>query len=337
MTIMINYIFLIFFLNSIFFIFLDKIAVYYNLYDLPDFKRKIHSKPIPLLGGLLIILNLFLILIINFFYENILDKDFFIISFSYYYMYLALLAFFLVGFIDDKFQISPNKKLLFMIIFIILLIYFDETVLVKTINFSFINYKLSLGIYSYPLTILCFMLFINAFNMIDGINGQAISYAIFIFFVFLLNNILINFSILLIISFLFYLILNLTNKTYLGDSGSLLIGFLIAYIFVKTNNISDGNIFYSDEIFLIMLIPGIELVRVAFTRIIKKQHAFSADSSHIHHILIKNLSFVRSYFIIQILLIFPYIFYLITKTFFISLCVSVALYTLLIIFFKKNT
>ena len=179
---MINYIFLFFILNSIFFIFLDKIAVYYNLYDLPDFERKIHSKPIPLLGGLLINLNLFLILIINYFYENILDKDFFTISFSYCYMYLALLAFFLVGFIDDKFQISPNKKLLFMIIFIILLIYFDETVLVKTINFSFINYKLSLGIYSYPLTILCFMLFINAFNMIDGINGQAVSYATFIFF-----------------------------------------------------------------------------------------------------------------------------------------------------------
>ncbi len=72
---MINYIFLFFILNSIFFIFLNKIAFYYNLYDLPDFKRKIHSKPIPLLGGLLIILNLFLILILNYFYENILDKN----------------------------------------------------------------------------------------------------------------------------------------------------------------------------------------------------------------------------------------------------------------------
>lgn len=333
---MINYIFLFFILNSIFFIFLNKIAFYYNLYDLPDFKRKIHSKPIPLLGGLLIILNLFLILILNYFYENILDKNFFTTQFSYLGMYLALLSFFLLGFIDDKYQISSNKKLLFMIIFIILLIHFDETVLLTKINFSFINYKLSLGVYSYPLTILCFMLFINAFNMIDGINGQAISYATFIFFLFLFNNILMNFSILLIISFLFYLILNFSNKTYLGDNGSLSIGFLIAYIFVKTNNISDGQIFYSDEIFLIMLIPGLELVRVAFTRIIKKQHPFSADSSHIHHMLIKNINFVKSYFIIQILLIFPYIFYLITKTFLISLCVSLALYTLLIIFFKKK-
>ena len=57
-TLMINYIFLFFILNLIFFIFLNKIAFYYNLYDLPDFKRKIHSKPTPLLGGLLIILNL---------------------------------------------------------------------------------------------------------------------------------------------------------------------------------------------------------------------------------------------------------------------------------------
>jgi UDP-GlcNAc:undecaprenyl-phosphate GlcNAc-1-phosphate transferase len=136
---MINYIFLFFILNSIFFIFLNKIAVYYNLYDLPDYKRKIHSKPIPLLGGLLIILNLFLILISNFFYENILDKNFFITQFSYWCMYLALFFFFLLGFIDDKYQISPNKKLLFMITFIILLIHFDETVLLTKINFSFIN------------------------------------------------------------------------------------------------------------------------------------------------------------------------------------------------------
>lgn len=334
---MINYIFIFFILNSIFFIFVNKIAVYYNLYDLPDFKRKIHSKPIPLLGGFLIVLNLFLMLILNSFYENILDKNFFTTQMSYWYMYLALLFFFLLGFIDDKYQISANKKLLSMIIFITLLIYFDETVLLTKINFSFTNYKLSFGTYSYPLTILCFMLFINAFNMIDGINGQAISYAIFIFFLFLLNNILINFSILLIIAFLFYLILNFSNKTYLGDNGSLSIGFLIAYIFVKTNNIYDGQIFYSDEIFLIMLIPGLELIRVAFTRMIKKLHPFSADSSHIHHMLIKNINFVKSYFIIQILLIFPYIFYLITKTFFISLCVSLVLYSFLIIFFKKST
>lgn len=336
MNFMINYIFLFFILNSIFFIFVNKIAVYYNLYDLPDFKRKIHSKPIPLLGGFLIVLNLFLMLILNSFYENILDKKFFTIPISHLYMYLTLLFFFLLGFFDDKYQISPNKKLLLMIIFIIFLIYFDETVLLTKINFSFINYKLSFGVYSYPLTILCFMLFINAFNMIDGMNGQAISYAIFIFFLFICNNILMNFSILLLISFLFYLILNFSNKTYLGDSGSLLIGFLIAYIFLKTNNISDGQIFYSDEIFLIMLIPGLELVRVAFTRIIKKQHPFSADSTHIHHMLIKNINFVKSYFTIQILLIFPYIFYLVTKTFFISLCVSLAIYTLLIIFFNKK-
>ena len=60
------------------------------------------------------------------------------------------------------------------------------------------------------------------------------------------------------------------------------------------------------------------------------------NNSDIGILLIKNINFVKSYFIIQILLIFPYIFYLITKTFFISLCVSLILYTLLIIFFKKK-
>jgi UDP-GlcNAc:undecaprenyl-phosphate GlcNAc-1-phosphate transferase len=251
-------------------------------------------------------------------------------------MYLILFLFFALGFIDDKYQISPNKKLLLMIILIALLIYFDETVLIKKINFSFVNYKLSFGIFSYPFTILCFLLFINAFNMIDGINGQSISYAVFIFFLFILNDILINFSILISISLLFYLILNFSNKTYLGDNGSLLIGFLIAYIFVKTNNILDGQKFFSDEIFLIMLIPGFEIVRVAFTRLIMKRHPFSADTLHLHHMLIKRINFVKSYFVMQTLFILPYILYFITKFFFTSFLISLVFYILLIFSLTKN-
>ena len=74
----------------------------------------------------------------------------------------------------------------------------------------------------------------------------------------------------LIISLIFILILNFNNKTYLGDSGSLFLGFLIAFIFIKSYNL--GNKFYADEIFLIMSIPGYELLRLSIERIIKKDY-----------------------------------------------------------------
>ena len=313
-----NSFFLILILNLIFCLFLNYIKTYYNLYDFPDFKRKIHRQKVPLLGGFLILLNLLVILILNIFNENILNKNFFLISYSYLLMYLTLILFFILGFVDDKYKVNANNKLILSIAFIFILIYFDQTLILNVLEFSFTEFKLFLGIYSIPFTILCFVLFINAFNMIDGINGQAMSYALFIILLFIQKNILTDFFILLSISFFIYLILNFLNKTYLGDSGALLVSFLISYIFVKNNNSVIIHKFYSDEIFLIMLVPGFELVRVAITRIIKKKHPFSADNLHLHHILIKNLGYVKSYFIIQILFFFPYFFYLVLNDFFIS-------------------
>ena len=102
--------------------------------------------------------------------------------------------------------------------------------------------------------------------------------------------------------------MNYKKKIFLGDSGSLLLSFLLGTMIIKSYNTNLG-IFYADEIFLIMMIPGLELLRLAVFRIFKKKHPFVADNEHIHHYLLKKYSFLKTTLIIQSLYILPIIIY----------------------------
>ena len=310
-------------------IFSNRISKIYNLFDKPDFVRKIHKLPVPLLGGLFLILNLLLIIFINKYIFLVFTNNYF----SEYELLVFLclcLFFFLLGFYDDKRNLSANYKLLMMAIAILLLIFTDKDLLIENLIFSFSENNFNLGIFSYFVTLLCFLLFINAFNMLDGINGQSASYLIFIFLILILKNVLVLFSTLMIINLFFFLILNFKNKAYLGDSGTLLAGYLISYIFVRNYNININKDFFVDEIFLIMSIPGYELLRLAIKRILEKKHPFKGDQSHIHHLLCNKFDVKIAYFIVQLLLIFPYGIYFFSKSFYISVLSSIFLYSLII-------
>jgi UDP-GlcNAc:undecaprenyl-phosphate GlcNAc-1-phosphate transferase len=310
-------------------IFSNRISKIYNLFDKPDFVRKIHKLPVPLLGGLFLILNLLLIIFINKYIFLVFTNNYF----SEYELLVFLclcLFFYLLGFYDDKRNLSANYKLLMMAIAILLLIFTDKDLLIKNLIFSFSENNFNLGIFSYFVTLLCFLLFINAFNMLDGINGQSASYLIFIFLILILKNVLVLFSTLMIINLFFFLILNFKNKAYLGDSGTLLAGYLISYIFVKNYNININKDFFVDEIFLIMSIPGYELLRLAIKRILEKKHPFKGDQSHIHHLLCNKFDVKIAYFTVQLLLIFPYGIYFFSKSFYISVLSSIFLYSLII-------
>ena len=93
--------------------------------------------------------------------------------------------------------------------------------------------------------------------MFDGINCQVGFYSILIFAIIFSKNILPVLCLVLIISLLFFLILNFKGKLFLGESGILILAFIISYIFIKSSNI-DNN-FFLDEIFIIMALPGIDM------------------------------------------------------------------------------
>ena len=167
--------------------------------------------------------------------------------------------------------------------------------------------------------------------MLDGINGQASSYSVFILIIFVLSKIDLYF---LLIPLLFFLIFNLKGKMFLGDSGTMLVGFIISYFFIKTAN--SYEIFFSDEIFLIMMIPGFELLRLAVTRIIKKKHPFKPDTNHIHHYVQKKFDFKKTFFIVQIVLTLPFISYLLLDNIILSFIIGSSVYISVIKLFTKN-
>jgi len=330
---MISFLFFIIVINLILILFFNPLSNFYNQFDYPDSKRKIHSKPVSLLGGTFVIINIFFVIFFDKLFFSIINYKIFK-SFTDVYIFLFLsFAFFLLGFFDDKFNISANKKLFLTFSFLNILLYFDNSLLIKDLNFSFFYKEIDLKNFSYFFTILCFLLFINAFNMLDGINGQAATYSLFLFFILLNKQILPVFLICLTITLFSFLFLNFKNKTYLGDSGSLTLGFILSYLFVKSYSI---NTFYADEIFLIMSIPGYELLRLSIERIIKKKHPFNGDNLHMHHLLIKKLKFFKTFILLQLLLICPYLLYRLSSSFYFSFFLSLFAYFLLMIKFNQK-
>ena len=89
--------------------------------------------------------------------------------------------------------------------------------------------------------------------MFDGINLQSSSYSLIILISILVIYKFNLFILVLIIYFLFFSYLNVNNKSFLGDNGSLLVSFIIGFIFIKLYN---GKILnFSDEVVLFMLLP----------------------------------------------------------------------------------
>jgi UDP-N-acetylmuramyl pentapeptide phosphotransferase/UDP-N-acetylglucosamine-1-phosphate transferase len=319
--------------NLVIFYFYKPIANIYNLYDKPDFERKIHKKKIPLLGGLFLLLNLSLIILLNLIYPKILDSFFFGNTKNFLSFFFISILFYFLGFFDDKFKLSANFKLITMVIFLSFALFLDKDILLKNLNFAYFNFTLNLSSYSYFFTVFCFLLFINAFNMIDGINGQASTYFLFIMLLFLSKAILIYLVLALAVYALFFLKLNFKDKTFLGDSGSLPLAFIISYLFIKSYNL--GYKFSVEEIFLIMSVPGYELLRLAISRILNKKHPFEADNLHLHHLILKKKNFLKTFLIVQFLLTFPYILLHLSNSFLFSLFVNLFMYVMTVIYFKR--
>ena len=304
-----------------------------GVYDIPDKKRKIHSRPVPLIGGLILYINILVFIIINYFLDvkilNIFTDTAQLLSFL-----VIITSFFILGRIDDKKDLNSLLKFSIMTIFLIASIILDKELLIKNLNISFIDKSLYLGNFSYFFTILCFLLFINAFNMLDGINGQAATYTALIFLILIFRDIFPMFLTLLTFILVVYIFYNLKNLMFLGDSGSLIIGFLISYICIKAYN--RGYIIYPDEIYLIMFIPGYELLRLFIKRISLRRNPFTADRNHMHHYLLKKFSLLNTFLIMQILFFSPIFSFLIIKNTYISVFISLLFYLLLLILLTKK-
>jgi UDP-N-acetylmuramyl pentapeptide phosphotransferase/UDP-N-acetylglucosamine-1-phosphate transferase len=162
----------------------------------------------------------------------------------------------------------------------------------------------SIGDLSFFWTFLCFLLFINAFNFFDGLNLQSagLIYSICIFFLY--KNIFFDFFAVIFIANTVFLYLNYHSKTFLGNSGSFFLPFLLSAFFISSYNNTPSLM--ADEIVVLMIIPGWDLLRLFFLRIIHKKNPMTSDNNHIHHYLIKKFSQTRSAMIVQSLIWIPF-------------------------------
>ena len=293
-------------INFSIFTFYRYIESFIKIFDSPDKIRKFHIKKISVLGGLLVYFNILASTLFLF----ISGKKAWLFNFTEFkfIIFIIFLSFvFFLGLYDDKFKISPNNKLIILSLILLIFLFVCPEFLVNVIKFSFLQTTIQLKSFSLFFTLICFLLFINAFNMLDGINLQVGFYTAINLLYFFTFNQDILFLTTIFIPIVFYLLLNYKNKTFLGDGGAYLLSFILSCFFLKNYN---SNYILADNILIFMLYPGLEIIRLFFLRLINNRHPFSADRNHLHHYLIQKIGFLKTFLVIQFLMAIPIILYL---------------------------
>ena len=265
-------------INFLILFLISKISYNLNLVDEPN-KRKIHLRPTAYTGGIgLCLIYLMGILLFDFSSEklNLILSIAFLIG--------------IVGFVDDKYNLNVGGKLSLQVIPIIYLIIIENLSLNHMGNYNY--FKLELNSFSIPFTLLAILFLINSFNYFDGLDGVlsflTISTLGILFFLTPNENIKL-FLIIILIPILIFLCFNFSifklPKLFLGDSGSLLLGFIIAFTLIY---LSIQKIIHPILLAFSISIFVYEFLSVNLIRLKNKKNIFSAGQDHLHHLLFKN-------------------------------------------------
>tara|TARA_Y100000590_G_C15528792_1_gene942324 strand:- start:131 stop:1069 length:939 start_codon:yes stop_codon:yes gene_type:complete len=270
-----------------------------DFYDKPN-ARKIHNSKVFNTGG--IIIYFFYLIIVNFFEFN--HNIELIISIGFFIC--------LIGFIDDRINLNPSIKIIFIIIPSAYLI-LNGINITDLGNYEYIG-TLNLGKFQLPFLILATGLLINATNYIDGVDGLLLTFFICClgYYIYLIEEPNTIYLIkLLLVPVIFNLILNLLStkikfKFFSGNTGSLFIGFFVSFLTIELY-----NSFEVHPVYLIwpLWYPVYDFLFVSTNRAILKKSIFSADNSHLHHkILItfkkNHLKTILLFFILNISIIY---------------------------------
>lgn len=248
-----------------------------NLVDIPN-KRKKHVSPTAYTGGLAISFAYVVSLLLF----DIGQKLNLIMSISF------LMA--IVGFVDDKYHLNIGGKLSLQIIPIVYLIFIENFNLQQIGDYNFVN--LELNSFSIPFTLLSVIFLINSFNYFDGVDGTLtfISISTLAILFFLISDETITmFLITMLVPLCIFLFFNFAifklPKLFLGDSGSLLLGFIVSFllIYLANNNIVHPILLaWSIQIFVY------EFTSINLIRLKNKKDPFVAGLDHLHHVLIRK-------------------------------------------------
>ena len=266
-----------------------------KLFDEPN-SRRVHNLQIPTLGGVAIFAG-FTVSAGSFISYSLVP--------SLQYILVACIIIFFIGMKDDILVIAPLKKLFGQIA--------AALVLIIPGNVKFTSIHGFMGIYSleflpYPeliswlLTLFVIIVITNSLNLIDGIDGLAatvgmMSTVFFGMWFFISGNI--EYSLLsaavfgTLLVFFKYNVFGGKNKIFMGDTGSLIVGLLLAVQVILFN---EKNIGYTSAFsiksapavsFAVLIVPLYDTLRVFIIRMIRGRSPFKADKNHLHHCLLK--------------------------------------------------
>jgi UDP-GlcNAc:undecaprenyl-phosphate GlcNAc-1-phosphate transferase len=286
-----------------------RIAQSLKMFDQPN-GRSSAQHAVPTLGGIAIFLGFIL--------SATIGVDGYIFP-GLTAIFTAVLLMFFVGLKDDILNISAYKKITAQLITAAILIFLAK------IRFTNLHGFLGIEEISYMqgvvLTAFVMIVFINAYNLVDGIDGLAAGLSIFATTVFGVwfficghfEYAVLSFSLVgALTGFFFYNVYGIKNKIFMGDTGSLILGTILSIIVIKFNELNvDQTAPYAIASapavsFAILIYPLVDTLRVFIIRILHKRSPFSPDKNHLHHRLL-TLGFSHkeaTYTIIAINIIF---------------------------------
>ncbi|MCM1311424.1 MAG: undecaprenyl/decaprenyl-phosphate alpha-N-acetylglucosaminyl 1-phosphate transferase [Bacteroides sp.] len=318
----------------------------YRLYDEPN-SRKVHSQAIPRLGGIAFLPGTMLGMAASLIAMHGGIGGNYTFTVSSFVMIAGAIIIYMIGIIDDIKGMEASHKFI---------IQFVAAILLPLCKLRIDNLHGLFGVYeipvciSYILTVFVILLIVNSINLIDGIDGLASGLAILILavFIFLFSSLnAIMFCILaaglmgtIIVFFIFNFFGKVgKHKIFMGDAGSLLVGYVIAYLAIKYQMDNTETFTYRENSMLasytLVIIPSFDLIRVALSRIKEGKGMFQADKRHIHH-RIMNMGFTMHQTLFIILGLFAFFCALNFILNYLNISFTVVFITDIVIFYLLN-
>ncbi len=262
-----------------------KYAQKFGFIDIPN-ERSIHKKPVPRGAGMAFVFSVLLVSFILI----LLDFNHLM---RYWYVYLAIVIVFLAGVIDDKRGLSPKMKFVFILLATLILYY--NGLSIRSLGLYLDKEILLPWFLVLPFTFFAIAGFTNALNLLDGLDGLAGTVSLIMLGTFMWIGYINHDSLMVMLSTLFiaglvaFLLFNWNPaKVFMGDSGSLTLGFVISVLAIR----SLDYIAPTAALF-ILAIPVLDTFVVMTRRIQRGRSPFSADKNHMHHIFYKRYEDIK--------------------------------------------
>lgn len=268
-----------------------------RLFDIPD-ERKVHRGVIPRLGGVSffpsILFSLSLTFFLHYLYFRAFPSDVIELYPELLLIICCLIAFYMLGVMDDLIGVRYRQKFGVQIFCGTLLTFSGVRVDNLYGLFGIHAIPWFIGI---PITIFIIVYIVNAINLIDGIDGLAsglsgIALAVFGSLFFYQEKFvyaMIAFATLgVLVPFFYYnAFRRAKRKIFMGDTGTMTIGFVLSFLSIKFGMYDDSPKGFNDGAIIIafslLIIPMFDVIRVVLCRVRTGKHPFHPDRNHIHH------------------------------------------------------